>query len=71
MDKGGRKTCLAAANGLHKSRRWLQDFIQKHPYYRLAGRTKLLHSRLTRGAALRCGNEAGLPHLHYGHLLSC
>jgi hypothetical protein len=26
---------------LHKSRRWLQVFIQDHPHYRLAGRTKL------------------------------
>jgi len=30
-----------AARRLHKSRRWLQDFIRDHPYYRLAGRTKL------------------------------
>jgi len=29
------------AKRLHKSRRWLQDFIRVHPYYRLAGRTKL------------------------------
>jgi hypothetical protein len=26
---------------LRKSRRWLQDFLQDHPYYRLAGRTKV------------------------------
>ena len=29
------------AERLHKSRRWLQDFIQEYPFYRLAGRTKL------------------------------
>ena len=29
------------AERLHKSRRWLQDFIQRYPFYRLAGRTKL------------------------------
>src|SRR5665647_529377 len=26
---------------LRKSRRWLQEFIQRHPYYREAGRTKV------------------------------
>ena len=26
---------------LRVSRRWLQDFIQQHPFYRLAGRKKL------------------------------
>jgi hypothetical protein len=29
------------AQRLHKSRRWLQDFVRDHPFYRLAGRTKL------------------------------
>lgn len=30
-----------AATKLRISRRWLQDFIQDHPYYRTAGRKKL------------------------------
>src|SRR5262249_60022461 len=30
-----------AAAKLRKSRRWLQSFLRRHPYYRLAGRTKL------------------------------
>src|SRR5262245_38809482 len=30
-----------AAARLRKSRRWLQSFLRQHPYYRLAGRTKL------------------------------
>src|SRR5262245_22623339 len=30
-----------AAAKLRKSRRWLQSFLREHPYYRLAGRTKL------------------------------
>src|SRR5262245_14994901 len=30
-----------AAKELRVSRRWLQDFIQDHPYYRTAGRKKL------------------------------
>jgi hypothetical protein len=30
-----------AARELRVSRRWLQDFIQRHPYYRSAGRKKL------------------------------
>lgn len=29
------------AERLHKSRRWLQDYLKEHPHYRLAGRTKL------------------------------
>src|SRR5262245_66361965 len=29
------------AGKLRKSRRWFQDFLQDHPYYRRAGRTKL------------------------------
>jgi hypothetical protein len=29
------------AGKLRKSRRWLQEFLHDHPYYRLAGRTKL------------------------------
>src|SRR3990167_2124382 len=34
-------TMEEVATGLHKSRRWLQDFLRDHPYYRMAGRTKL------------------------------
>jgi hypothetical protein len=30
-----------AATKLRISRRWLQDFIREHPYYRTAGRKKL------------------------------
>src|SRR5215831_20536395 len=30
-----------AAVEMRVSRRWLQDFIQQYPYYRLAGRKKL------------------------------
>jgi hypothetical protein len=26
---------------LRKSRRWLDDYLKSHPYYRLAGRTKV------------------------------
>jgi len=29
------------AQKLHKSPRWLHDFLKKYPYYRKAGRTKL------------------------------
>src|SRR5215470_8683489 len=34
-------TLSDVAARLHKSRRWVQDFLRTHPYYRLAGRTKL------------------------------
>jgi hypothetical protein len=34
-------TMEEVAQRLHKSRRWLQDFVRNHPFYRLAGRTKL------------------------------
>jgi hypothetical protein len=48
------------AGKLRKSRRWLQDFLRDHPYYRTAGRTKLFTdedvSRLIE--ALPCGNSS-------------
>ena len=34
-------TMVQVAERLHKSRRWLQSFLRDHPYYRLAGRSKV------------------------------
>jgi hypothetical protein len=46
---GKLRTLSEAARDLHKSRRWLQDFLSRNPvdsesrpFYRLAGRTKLI-----------------------------
>src|SRR5262245_22277960 len=51
------------AQRLHKSRRWLQDYLRKHPYYRLAGRTKIFTEAdiLRLYEALPCPSSSGLP----------
>jgi hypothetical protein len=47
---------------LHKSRRWLQDFIRINPYYRMAGRTKLFTvTDLFRLCARLCHAPQALP----------
>ena len=51
------------ARQLRVSRRWLQDFIQCHPYYRNAGRKKLFTAedinRLIE--AMSCPESSSLP----------
>ena len=37
-------TMEEVAQRLHKSGRWLQDFVRNHPFYRLAGRTKAIQN---------------------------
>jgi excisionase family DNA binding protein len=52
-----------AAKKLRVSRRWLQDFIQDHPYYRMAGRKKLFSEEdITRlQGALPCPGSSSRP----------
>src|SRR2546423_15165645 len=52
-----------AASKLRVPRRWLQDFIQEHPYYRMVGRKKLFTSEdMTRLiGALPCPGSLSRP----------
>lgn len=69
-------TMPETAEQLRVSRRWLQDFIKEHPFYRMAGRKKLfsaedvrkLHEAMPRPEpiqSLKRRSRRAVP-VHYG-----